>query len=88
MEGRAALLAVFPVPAFWMGEGAGPEGPAWVVQPVDFWVRVLLDMVKEKNHEKAPKSAEFVKQMREVFGENQVTVLYVEEGEVKLGEKQ
>jgi hypothetical protein len=39
-----------------------------------------------KNHEKAPKSAEFVKQMREVFGEDQVTVLYVEEGEVKLGE--
>jgi hypothetical protein len=41
-----------------------------------------------KNHEKAPKSAEFVKQMREVFGADQVTVLYVEEGEVKLGEKQ
>jgi hypothetical protein len=41
-----------------------------------------------KNHEKAPKSAEFVKQMREAFGADQVIVLYVEEGEVKLGEKQ
>jgi hypothetical protein len=41
-----------------------------------------------KNHEKAPKSAAFVKSMREVFGSDQVSVLYVEEGEVKLGEKQ
>jgi hypothetical protein len=39
-----------------------------------------------KNHEKAPKSAAFVKSMREVFGE--VTVLYVKEGPVELGEKQ
>jgi hypothetical protein len=38
------------------------------------------------NHEKAPKCAEFVRAMREVFG--QITVLYVREGEVKLGEKQ
>lgn len=37
------------------------------------------------NHEKAPLCAEFVKQFREVFGE--VKVLYVEEGDVKLGEK-
>jgi hypothetical protein len=38
------------------------------------------------NHEKAPLSAAFVKQMRQVFG--QVSVLYVKEGEVELGEKQ
>jgi hypothetical protein len=86
MEGRAALLAVLPIPAFWLGEGARPEGPAWLVQPVVFWVRVLLDMVKEKNHEKAPKSAAFVKSMREVFGE--VTVLCVRENDVQLGEQE
>jgi len=34
------------------------------------------------NHAKAPICAEFVKQMREVFGD--VTVLYVKEGEVEL----
>jgi hypothetical protein len=39
-----------------------------------------------KNHEKAPVCAAFVKDMREVFGE--VTVLYVKEGTVELGEKQ
>ena len=39
-----------------------------------------------KNHEQAPLCAAFVKGMREVFGE--VTVLYVKEGEVELGEKQ
>jgi hypothetical protein len=39
-----------------------------------------------KNHEKAPMCAEFVKAMREAFG--QITVLYVEEGDVKLGERQ
>ena len=37
------------------------------------------------NHLKAPICAEFVKQMREVFGED-VKVLYVEEGDLKLGE--
>jgi hypothetical protein len=88
MERRAALLAVLRVLAFWLGEGARPEGAAWLVQPVSFWFRIFLDMVKEKNHEKAPLSAEFVKQMREVFGEDQVTVLYVEEGDVKLGDRQ
>jgi hypothetical protein len=41
-----------------------------------------------KNHEQAPVCAAFVKDMREVFGADQVVVLYVEEGEVKLGEKQ
>ena len=30
--------------------------------------------------------AQFVEDMRVVFGADQVTVLYVEEGEVKLGE--
>jgi hypothetical protein len=45
-------------------------------------------MKREANHEKAPLAAAFVKDMREVFGVDQVTVLYVEEGEVKLGEKQ
>lgn len=39
-----------------------------------------------KNHQKAPVSAAFVKEMREVFGEDQVKVLYVKEGEVELGE--
>jgi FMN-dependent NADH-azoreductase len=40
------------------------------------------------NHEKAPKCAEFVKAMREAFGVENVKVVYVEEGEIKLGEKQ
>jgi hypothetical protein len=39
-----------------------------------------------KNHEKAPISAAFVKQMREVFGE--VTVLCVRENDVVLGEQE
>ena len=38
------------------------------------------------NHEKAPLCAEFVKAMREAFG--QITVLYVREGEVKIGKRQ
>lgn len=36
-----------------------------------------------KNHEKAPLCAEFVRQMREVFGE--VTVLYVKENDLEIG---
>lgn len=39
------------------------------------------------NHEKAPECAEFVKEMREVFGADQVRVLYVKEGEFEIGEK-
>jgi hypothetical protein len=39
-----------------------------------------------ENQAKAPICAEFVKLMREVFGE--VKVLYVEENDVKIGEKQ
>lgn len=40
-------------------------------------------MSTSKNHDRAPASAEFVKAMREVFGE--VTVLYVKENDVFLG---
>lgn len=43
-------------------------------------------MSKTSNHEKAPICAEFVKQMREVFGQDQVKVTFVREGNVKLGE--
>jgi hypothetical protein len=38
---------------------------------------------KTSNHAKAPVCAEFVEQMREVFGE--VKVLYVKEGNFELG---
>lgn len=38
------------------------------------------------NQAKAPICAAFVKEMREVFGEDQVKVVYVKEGEVLLGE--
>lgn len=40
------------------------------------------------NHKKAPMCSAFVKQMREVFGEDQVTVLCVRENDVKLGEEE
>ena len=40
---------------------------------------------KSSNWAKAPKCAAFVKQMREVFGDD-VKVLYVKEGELVLGE--
>lgn len=40
------------------------------------------------NHMKAPQSAAFVAKMRNVFGNENVKVLYVKEGEVELGEKQ
>jgi hypothetical protein len=39
-----------------------------------------------ENQAKAPKCAEFVAQMREVFGADQIKVLYVKEGKVELGE--
>ena len=42
-------------------------------------------MSKTSNWAKAPQSAAFVKQMREVFGE-EVKVIYVKEGELLLGE--
>jgi len=41
---------------------------------------------KTSNHQKAPICAEFVKQMREVFGQDQVKVTFVKEGSVQLGE--
>ena len=41
---------------------------------------------KKDNQSKAPRSAAFVKEMREAFGEDQVTVLYVNENGLKLGE--
>jgi hypothetical protein len=41
---------------------------------------------KQSNHAKAPICAKFVKEMRRVFGEDQVTVLYVKEGNFELGE--
>jgi hypothetical protein len=37
------------------------------------------------NHLKAPKCASFVARMRNVFGNANVQVLYVKEGEVELG---
>jgi hypothetical protein len=37
-----------------------------------------------KNHDQAPVSAEFVRQMREVFGD--VKVLYVKENNLEMGE--
>lgn len=40
------------------------------------------------NHAKAPKSAEFVKRMREAFGADQVTVLCVRENDVVLGDQE
>ena len=38
------------------------------------------------NHMKAPKSASFVARMRQAFGAEQITVLYVKEKEVELGQ--
>ena len=40
------------------------------------------------NHMKAPQSASFVASLRNVFGNENVQVLYVKEGDVLLGEKQ
>lgn len=40
---------------------------------------------KTSNHEKAPVCAEFVKKMREIFGDN-VKVLWVKEGDFELGD--
>lgn len=42
--------------------------------------------MSQANHSKAPICAAFVQNMRELFGE--VKVLHVNEGEVRLGEKQ
>lgn len=40
---------------------------------------------KSSNHEKAPICAAFVKQMREVFGDD-VKVLWVKEGDFSMGD--
>lgn len=40
-----------------------------------------------RNHERAPLCAAFVKAMREVFGADQVTVLYVKENDFEMGKK-
>lgn len=44
--------------------------------------------LKTSNHMKAPQCASFVASLRNVFGNENVQVLYVKEGEVELGEKQ
>jgi hypothetical protein len=44
-----------------------------------------MSQAKSSNHAKAPQCAAFVAAMREVFGE--VKVLYVEEGDLKIGEQ-
>jgi hypothetical protein len=41
---------------------------------------------KTSNHQRAPICAAFVKEMREAFGEDQVKVLAVSEGDFVLGE--
>lgn len=41
-------------------------------------------MEKTSNHKKAPLCARFVEEMREVFGEENVIVLYVKEGDFEL----
>lgn len=40
-----------------------------------------------ENHDKAPICAAFVKAMREEFGEDQVQVIWVSEGQVVLGQE-
>jgi hypothetical protein len=44
-----------------------------------------MTKAKSSNWTKAPQSAEFVKDMRTVFGDD-VKVLYVKEGSLELGE--
>ena len=43
---------------------------------------------RTSNHMKAPQSASFVASLRNVFGNENVQVLYVKEGDVEIGEKQ
>lgn len=40
---------------------------------------------KTENHMRAPKSASFVAQMRQTFGNAEVTVIYVNENDVCIG---
>lgn len=44
-------------------------------------------LTSEENRVQAPICAAFVKEMREVFGADQVIVLMVREGDVRLGEE-
>ena len=46
-----------------------------------------MSAAKTSNQQRAPISAKFVEDMREVFGADQVKVLYVKEGNFELGEK-
>jgi hypothetical protein len=41
---------------------------------------------KKENQEKAPVCAAFVEEMREVFGADQVKVLWVKEGDFEVGQ--
>lgn len=41
---------------------------------------------RKSNHEQAPLAAEFIKQFREIFGDD-VKALYVKEGEFEIGTK-
>lgn len=45
-----------------------------------------MKTAKTSNHERAPICAAFVKEMREVFGADQVNVLWVKEGDFEMGE--
>jgi hypothetical protein len=44
-----------------------------------------MTTAKRSNQERAPQCAAFVEEMRRVFGEDQVQVLYVREGDVEMG---
>lgn len=44
-----------------------------------------MSETRTSNHAKAPKAAAFVQRMREVFGPDQVSVEYVNEGGFVLG---
>ena len=46
-----------------------------------------MNAAKISNQKRAPLCAAFVEAMREAFGRDQVTVLYVEENGFKLGEQ-
>ena len=45
-----------------------------------------MSKAKTSNHQRAPEAAKFVEEMREVFGADQVQVIYVKEGDFELGE--
>lgn len=45
-----------------------------------------MSSAKTSNQSKAPICAVFVEEMRRIFGEDQVTVLWVKEGDFEIGE--